>query len=125
MGMDLIERDAHLVVIENANKQREEFKILAIFPFSSSSKRMGIIVEHNLTGKIIFYLKGAETVMKTKVKPIFRATIDEACDNLAQEGLRTLVIAQRTMERGEFNRWLLKYQEAQTLLENRESAVAA
>jgi phospholipid-translocating ATPase len=44
---------------------------------------MGIVVRHLKSGKVIFYLKGAETVMKNKVKPIFRATIDESCDNLA------------------------------------------
>lgn len=53
------------------------------FPFSSESKRMGIVLRHIGSGKLIFYLKGAETVMKNTVKPIFRATIDEACDNLA------------------------------------------
>jgi hypothetical protein len=30
---------------------------------------MGIIVEHLTTGKIIFYLKGAESVLVHKVKP--------------------------------------------------------
>jgi hypothetical protein len=30
---------------------------------------MGIILKHIQTGKIIFYLKGAETEMKQKVRP--------------------------------------------------------
>lgn len=54
---------------------------------------MGIVVRHNKTGRVIFYLKGAETVMKNKVRPNQRVCIDEACDNLAMEGLRTLVIS--------------------------------
>ena len=41
----------------------------------------------------IRYLKGAEVVMKNKVKAPNRATVDEACENLAIEGLRTLVIS--------------------------------
>lgn len=32
----------------------------------------------------MFYLKGAETVMKEKVKPGQRVTVDEACENLAK-----------------------------------------
>ena len=30
---------------------------------------MGIILKHRESGKIIFYLKGAETVMKATVRP--------------------------------------------------------
>lgn len=45
----------------------------------------------------MFYLKGAETVMKAKVRPNQRVVIDESCDNLANEGLRTLVISQKML----------------------------
>jgi phospholipid-translocating ATPase len=54
---------------------------------------MGIILKHQKTKRIIFYLKGAEVVMSQKVRPGQRATVDEACENLAMEGLRTLVIS--------------------------------
>jgi phospholipid-translocating ATPase len=55
---------------------------------------MGIVLKHTKTGRIIFFLKGAEVVMKNKVKASQAATVDESCENLAIEGLRTLVIAQ-------------------------------
>ena len=45
---------------------------------------MGIVLKHKQSGKLIFYLKGAEVVMKDKVKPNERVTIDEACENLAK-----------------------------------------
>lgn len=38
-------------------------------------------------------MKGAETVMVQKVKPNQRASVNESCESLAMEGLRTLVIA--------------------------------
>jgi archaeosine-15-forming tRNA-guanine transglycosylase len=41
---------------------------------------MGIIVRHQDSGRIIFYLKGAETVIKNKVRPNQRVVIDESCD---------------------------------------------
>lgn len=69
--------------------------MLANFPFSSDTKRMGIILRHSDTSTIVFYLKGAEVVMKHKVRAPNRATVDEACENLAIEGLRTLVISQK------------------------------
>jgi phospholipid-translocating ATPase len=91
--MRLIEREEIYVKIENANGDPEEYDILANFPFSSESKRMGIILRHRHTSKIIFYVKGAETVMEKKVRPNQRSSLVESCENLAMEGLRTLVIS--------------------------------
>lgn len=61
-------RDQHSMTIENAAEQIEHYEILAIFPFSSQSKRMGIILRNTDSNRIIFYLKGADTIMKDKVK---------------------------------------------------------
>ncbi len=95
MGMNLTERDSNIIEIINAAGNIERYDVLANFPFSSETKRMGIILKHQETGIIIFYLKGAEVVMKNKVRPNQRATVDESCENLALEGLRTLVISQK------------------------------
>lgn len=53
---------------------------------------MGIVVKNQQSGKYIFYLKGAENVLLPKIKPFYRSTVDERCEYLAMEGLRTLVI---------------------------------
>ena len=66
--MKLIERDQNITEIENAAGKKERYTILANFPFSSDTKRMGIVLKNEETNKIIFYLKGAEVVMKGKVK---------------------------------------------------------
>jgi phospholipid-translocating ATPase len=58
---------------------------------------MGIILRHRKSGKLMFYLKGAETVMEKKVRPNQRACLVESCENLAMEGLRTLVISQKLL----------------------------
>ena len=42
---------------------------MANFPFSSETKRMGIILRHVKTSKIVLYVKGADTVMVNKIKP--------------------------------------------------------
>lgn len=49
---------------------------------------MGIVVKIN--DKIIFYVKGADVVMRDIVNN--KIFIDEECENLAREGLRTLVM---------------------------------
>lgn len=53
---------------------------------------MGIIVRHQETKKIMFYVKGADIAMLSKIKSCQRSTCQEYCENLASEGLRTLVI---------------------------------
>ena len=44
---------------------------------------------------IVFYLKGAEDVIQRKVDMTFSYKIEEDCEALAREGLRTLVLAQK------------------------------
>jgi phospholipid-translocating ATPase len=79
LGMKLLQREELYIKIENANRDIEEYDILANFPFSSESKRMGIILRHRGSNKIIFYLKGAETVMEMKIKPNQRSSLVESC----------------------------------------------
>ena len=53
---------------------------------------MGIVVRHLETNKLLFYLKGADVIMKQYLPELQRGFVDEECDSLAREGLRTLVI---------------------------------
>lgn len=69
LGMKLIERDQNLIKISNTSGTEENYEVLANFPFSSDTKRMGIVLKNKESNKIIFYLKGAETVMKPCVRP--------------------------------------------------------
>lgn len=57
-------------MIKNAIGKEEDFTILANFPFTSESKRMGIILRHEITKRIIFYLKGADSIMKSRVPEV-------------------------------------------------------
>ncbi len=61
--------------LKNPLGQNEVFRVLQIFPFTSASKRMGIIVCHVATNRIIFYLKGADSVMKDKVSETLRGFV--------------------------------------------------
>ena len=121
--MSLISREEQYIKIENANQDPEEYDILANFPFSSETKRMGIIVRYRKTGKIVFYLKGAETVMEKKVRPNQRACLVESCENLAMEGLRTLVISQKMITEKEFEEFDQRYKRARASLSDRENLV--
>ena len=74
MGIKLDRRDEIYIQITNPAGDIEEYDILQNFPFSSDTKRMGIIMKHRLSGKLMFYVKGADVVMINKVKPGQRST---------------------------------------------------
>ena len=96
MGMKLERRDEIYLELKNPNGEIEEYDILQNFPFSSDTKRMGIIMKHRHSGKIMFYVKGADVAMIPKVKPgPQQSSCQEFCENLAMEGLRTLVITHK------------------------------
>jgi len=121
--MELVERTQNHMTIKNAAGVLEHYDILANFPFSSETKRMGIVVRHKETGRIIFYLKGADTIMKYKIPEYQRGYVQDEVDELAKIGLRTLIIAQRYLTEEQFNEWFAKYNEANTVLVNREATV--
>jgi phospholipid-translocating ATPase len=123
LEMRLVERDQNLIRIKNAAGVIETYFILANFPFSSDTKRMGIIMRHEASNRLVFYLKGAETVMKNKVKPNQRVDIDESCENLANEGLRTLVISHKIITEDFYNQWQVRYEAAKADLGDRERLV--
>ena len=123
LGMELLMRDHFHIKIKNAKGFEENYKILANFPFTSENKKMGIIVKHEESEKIIFYLKGADMVMKQTVPEIQRGFLLDECENLAREGLRTLVLTQKFMQHEEFDYWEKKYKDAQMTINDRAEKI--
>jgi hypothetical protein len=54
---------------------------------------MGCLLKSRQTGRNIYYLKGAEVTMESKIKAGARPSLKESCESLAMEGLRTLAFA--------------------------------
>ena len=124
LNMKLIYRTDKLLKIKNASGTVEEYEVLANFPFSSETKRMGIILKNKKYGHIIFYLKGAENVMKKYAKEEYIGYINENAENLATKGLRTLVLTHKLLSEEEFDKWNVEYKEASTSMENRKEKMA-
>ena len=57
LGLQLIHRDIYNIVLE-FNSVKFEYQILEVFPFTSESKRMGIILKENSSGDTFFLQKG-------------------------------------------------------------------
>lgn len=80
-------------------------EILECFPFSSARKRMGILLKvREDDSPLLYMLKGADTVVATKVEKKGDILLEEA-DNLAREGLRTLAFAYKWVSQTEYTNW--------------------
>jgi phospholipid-translocating ATPase len=119
MGLKLIYRDISIIRLQYNNKTMD-FKILKVFPFTSESKRMGIIIE-TPEKEIIFYQKGADTIMSKLV--IENDWLDEECSNMAREGLRTLVIAKKPLTMDQYLEFEQKYQSSKLATFNRSELI--
>eukprot|EP01017_Pseudomicrothorax_dubius_P027041 TRINITY_DN3070_c0_g1_i2.p1 TRINITY_DN3070_c0_g1~~TRINITY_DN3070_c0_g1_i2.p1 ORF type:complete len:766 (-),score=175.45 TRINITY_DN3070_c0_g1_i2:1550-3847(-) len=122
LGMKLLERTSDHTRIENAAGLFEDYEVLANFPFSSETKRMGVLIRHKQTNRVVFFLKGADNVMAQCVKEVYRSTISDECEALAREGLRTLVFACRLIPEQELTQWRKVYEEANLKLVGRSEA---
>ena len=124
MKMKLVERDRKYCVMQNICGQNEKFDILASFPFTSESKKMGCLLRSQSTGRNIYYLKGAEVVMEQKIKAAARPSLKESCESLAMDGLRTLVFAQKILTDKQVEKFMAALKKAESRLKNRDAHVA-
>jgi phospholipid-translocating ATPase len=122
-GIMLTHRSENSMWLELEKNIVEQYAILENFPFSSSTKRMGIIVQHLVTGNLTFYLKGAEDVMKDKILGTSKFKALEDCETLGRDGLRTLIISKKKISLAEYKIWKKEYELASISIEDREKKV--
>uniref|UniRef100_A0A3B1IPE6 Phospholipid-transporting ATPase n=1 Tax=Astyanax mexicanus TaxID=7994 RepID=A0A3B1IPE6_ASTMX len=123
VGLTLVNRDLTSLQLKTPAGQILTFCILQIFPFTSESKRMGIIVRDEATGEITFYMKGADVAMASIVQ--YNDWLEEECGNMAREGLRTLVVAKKSLSEEQYQDFESRYNQAKLSLHDRGLKVAA
>lgn len=123
IGLTLAFRDRTHMSLQTPEGARLEFDVLEIFPFTSESKRMGIVVRETSTGEITFLQKGADVVMAKIVQR--NDWLEEECANMAREGLRTLVIGRKRLSEQIYGAFKQKYHEASIQLQDRNEAMTA
>jgi phospholipid-translocating ATPase len=122
LGLQLVHRDRHSLRLQTSEGNTFTYKILKILPFTSESKRMGIVVRHD-KGDIWFFMKGADTVMQKLV--VANDWMEEECANMAREGLRTLVVGRRRLSEELWSEFDEAFKIADTQLSDRDVAKAA
>lgn len=89
---------------------------------------MSVLLRHPHTGEIVLYSKGADTTMLPLVSSsdenaIAIISIRQYLQSYARQGLRTLVMARRTLTSQEYETWRQKHEEAELATENRECRI--
>uniref|UniRef100_A0A8C6P1A3 Phospholipid-transporting ATPase n=1 Tax=Nothobranchius furzeri TaxID=105023 RepID=A0A8C6P1A3_NOTFU len=105
-------------------------QLLHILPFDSNRKRMSVVVRHPLTGQVVVYTKGADSVLmdlaetpREQAREVYdhiREQTQKHLDAYARDGLRTLCIAKKVLEEEEYDLWLKRQLLAESSIENRE-----
>ena len=102
------------------------YELLQVCEFTSARKRMSTVVREP-SGRIVVYCKGADTVMLPRLSPAC-AHVDATLQHLeayASEGLRTLCVAMRALDAGEYEAWARRYEQAAAQLDGRRAALDA
>lgn len=86
---------------------------MADFPFESNNRKQSILVQNRETSKFIYYAKGAEIVLEPLIQDSQKPLLIEFCEQLAVEGLRTLVFAQKVLTPEMVDEFMVLYEEAQ------------
>ena len=123
VGLALVHRDLTSMKLRNPFGQIISYDILQLFPFSSDTKRMGIIVKDTSTNEILFLMKGADTVMTDIIQ--YSDWLQEQCDNMARSGLRTLVVARKFLSEEQYQDFQTRYENAKLSIHDRASRTAA
>ncbi|KAF8328106.1 uncharacterized protein EI90DRAFT_2926464 [Cantharellus anzutake] len=106
--------------------QLERYAPLRVLEFNSTRKRMSVIVR-NPEGRIVLYCKGADSVVYARLAadhdPDTKERTASDLDAFANGGLRTLCVAYRYLEEGEYEKWVRAYDAAASAVEDREEEI--
>lgn len=112
------------VTQKDGNTFKMNFSMLNVNEFNSTRKRMSVVVQ-NEKGEYVLYCKGADTtILPLSIKDETTSILQQNLENFAREGLRTLMLAKRTLSEEEYKSWDEQYQTANNSLEDRDAKLA-
>ncbi|XP_052175804.1 putative phospholipid-transporting ATPase 9 isoform X2 [Diospyros lotus] len=133
LGFEFFERSQTSISLHeldpiSGRKVERSYKLLNVLEFSSSRKRMSVIIRDD-EGKILLLCKGADSVMFERLAKNgreFEEQTKEHIQEYAATGLRTLVLAYRELDEDEFNEFNEALTEAKNVVSaDREGAIEA
>ncbi|KAG9291142.1 hypothetical protein G9A89_013014 [Geosiphon pyriformis] len=125
VGFVFVDRFQDKLVIEVMG-EKKEFTLLNVLEFNSTRKRMSVLVRQP-EGGVILLCKGADSVIYERLEKGRQTELKEETlahlEAFANEGLRTLCIAYRTISEEEFTTWSEQYAEAASSINDREEKI--
>ncbi|KAJ4478456.1 phospholipid-translocating ATPase [Lentinula aciculospora] len=137
IGYIFLGRDREILSIRTPGSEiPERYELLHILEFSSARKRMSVIVrkmdeegrEGEAEGRIFLLSKGADNVIFERLRhgnDQLKEETERHLSEFANEGLRTLTLAYKTIGEEEYQSWSHRYQDAVIALDSREEKVEA
>uniref|UniRef100_A0A672J2P0 Phospholipid-transporting ATPase n=1 Tax=Salarias fasciatus TaxID=181472 RepID=A0A672J2P0_SALFA len=100
------------------------YDLLAVLDFNNVRKRMSVIGERkHPDGKMTLFCKGADTIIYERLHPSCSKLMEVTTEHLneyAGDGLRTLVLAYKDLDKSYMEGWVKRHHKASTALEGRE-----
>jgi phospholipid-transporting ATPase len=114
-GFRLLSRNSETMTVE-IDRQPTVFRILDTLPFTAERKMMSVAVQEK-NGDIRLYTKGADSSVMSRVSesnsdPKLMKNAQQFLDSCAEEGLRTLAVAERLFVGDEYAVWKKKWDQA-------------
>lgn len=124
-GLRLVDKTDKMVEYVDEYGKTHKVTVLVTMPFTSERKRMGIICKREGENHLTYYLKGADSIMKPKIKEREQEGMMAHVEELSSEGLRTLVLATKEIDPAQYTRWKVEYDAACASLKRRNERVEA
>ncbi|CAN6170018.1 unnamed protein product [Urochloa humidicola] len=121
LGFEFYKRSPTAIIIRERDPSRDvvekrKYDLLNILEFSSSRKRMSVIVKEP-EGRILLLSKGADSVMFKRLAPDGRKLEEDTrrhINEYSDSGLRTLVLAYRVLDEKDYKEFNEKLNAAKT-----------
>ncbi|KAI9494577.1 hypothetical protein BDB00DRAFT_817387 [Zychaea mexicana] len=130
LGFSFLSRQGKRLTVDILGTEYE-FELLNTLDFNSTRKRMSVILKRpEPWNDIVLYCKGADNVIlerldaKTQSKDILQQTQSDV-DAFSNDGLRTLMLACKTLTPEEYEQWNSEIEAASTAVENRLEKIDA
>ncbi len=124
-GYEFLARKPDSVVIRTSRGSTEEWEVLNVIEFTSTRKRMTVIVR-SPKGQIKLFIKGADTMImerlgKTPKHRKYQSQTIAHLEAFAREGLRTLVLATKDISKVNYDEWSKIFYKANTDVVNKQA----
>ncbi|KAL4432773.1 hypothetical protein ABPG74_011594 [Tetrahymena malaccensis] len=115
--------DGNTNILIRFKQKLYSLQLLHVFEFDSNRKRQSVIVKDQ-DDKYFLFCKGADQVITMNLSentdPIMLRNLNEKLKYFGSQGLRTLMLAERQIDKQAYEIWSEKYLKARSQTENKE-----